>query len=173
MDRDGVINKIVLRKGNPSSPRKFQEFELLPGIELALCHFKEKGFLNIIVTNQPDIARGLMLLSELTRMHKKIEEELKMDDIMVCVHDDMDNCYCRKPKVGMLIEASKKWDIDLKRSFLVGDGWKDMMAGKEAGCTTILLDRVYNKGTVADRHVKDVCEIVGMITEGSLKGSLK
>jgi D-glycero-D-manno-heptose 1,7-bisphosphate phosphatase len=160
LDRDGVINKVLLNNGKPFSPRWFNEFELLPEIENALNFFKEAKFMNIVITNQPDIARGLMKWEELEKMHVFMKEKLLIDDIMVCPHRDKDNCLCRKPKPGALLEAAKKWDIDLKESFFVGDTWKDAMAGEQAGCKTILIDRPYNQGVACDYRVKNLNKVV-------------
>lgn len=163
LDRDGVINKVLLNNGKPFSPRKFEEFEMLPGVENALDSFKNMGFMNIIVTNQPDIALGLMEIQELNKMLALMRETLPVDDIMVCPHADSDYCLCRKPKEGMLIEASEKWGIDLKSAFMVGDTWKDMAAGKNAGCKTILIDMPYNQAVESDYRVKDLREAVEII----------
>lgn len=165
LDRDGVINKVLLNNGKPFSPRSFEDFELFPEVGSILNFLKKMGFINIIVTNQPDIARGLMKMKELNKMHALIQERLPIDDIMVCPHDDADNCDCRKPKYGMLLEAADKWNIDLKKSYLVGDAWKDMEAGKQAGCRTIIIDMPYNKEVAADFRVKDVCEVMRIILE--------
>jgi D-glycero-D-manno-heptose 1,7-bisphosphate phosphatase len=166
MDRDGVINKVLLNNGHPFSPRKLDEFELLPNVKEVLNSFKEMGFINIIVTNQPDIARGLMKIEELNSMHTLIKKRLPIDDIYVCTHDDSDNCSCRKPKPGMLLDAAKKWGIDLNRSFLIGDTWKDMEAGKAAGCKTILIDAPYNKSVSCDYRVRDLKGAETIVMEG-------
>lgn len=159
LDRDGVINKVLLNNGKPFSPRKFHEFGLIQNIEGTLISFKEMGFLNIIITNQPDIARGLMKTEELERMHSLIKKSLMIDDIYVCPHDDSDNCSCRKPKPGMLFDASKKWNIDLSGSYLIGDTWKDVEAGKLAGCKTILIEMPYNQGIECDFRVASLAEV--------------
>lgn len=161
LDRDGVVNKVLLNNDKPLSPRKLDEFELLPKVKEALTFFKEIGFLNIIVTNQPDIARGFMKIEDLERMHALIREKFPIDDIYVCPHDDSDNCSCRKPKPGMLLYASKKWNIDLSSSYLIGDTWKDVEAGKLAGCKTILIDMPYNQGIECDLRVASLAEIAG------------
>jgi len=156
LDRDGVINKAILKEGKPFSPRRFEEFKLFDGIREVLEKFKKKDFLNIIVTNQPDIARGLIERETLEKMHKFIKENLPIDDIFVCPHDDIANCHCRKPKPGMLLEAAKKWDINLNESFIIGDSWKDIEAGKAVGCATILLDNLYNKEAEPDFRARDI-----------------
>ena len=145
LDRDGVLDKVIMREGKPSSPRKFEEFKLLAGAKECLDEFKKMGFLNIIVTNQPDIKRGLLKIEDLEKMHRLVREKLPVDDIMVCPHDDRDHCSCRKPKPGLIKQAVRKWSVDLKKSYVIGDSWKDMGAGRAAGCSTILIKRKYNE----------------------------
>ena len=158
LDRDGVINKVIFRKDNnkPESPRSFEEFELFEGTEDFLKRLKKEGFLTIIVTNQPDIARGLTSRKTLNKMHNFIKDNLSIDDIFVCPHDGDNSCQCRKPKLGMLLQAAKKWDIDLKNSFFIGDTWRDVGTGENAGCTTILIDYPYNKKIKSDFRVNDL-----------------
>lgn len=145
LDRDGIINKVIIRNGKPSSPRRFEEFRFLPNVKKNLKIFKKMGFLNIIFTNQPDVSRGFLEIEELEKMHKLIAEKLPVDDIKFCPHDDSDNCPCRKPKPGLILQAVKKWSIDLKKSYVIGDSWKDMGAGRAASCQTIMIKRKYNK----------------------------
>ncbi len=163
LDRDGVINKVVLKNNKPFSPNRFEDFEFLDGVKDILQKFKEKGFLNIIITNQPDIARGRMDWETLEMMHCYTKANLPVDDIFVCPHDDIDDCCCRKPKPGLLFEAAKKCNIDLKDSFLIGDQGKDVEAGRCAGCTTILIDCPYNKKQDSDFKVSDLYSAVEII----------
>jgi D-glycero-D-manno-heptose 1,7-bisphosphate phosphatase len=166
LDRDGVINKVILKDDRPFSPRSIAEFELSDDIEQFLARSRQVGFMNIVITNQPDIARGLISWDVVEAMHLFIKKNLPVDDIFVCPHDDMDNCNCRKPKHGMLLEAAEKWDIDLTNSFLIGDQWKDMEAGKSAGCITILLEFSYNRGLQSDFIVKDLRTALKIIKPG-------
>jgi len=145
LDRDGVINKAIIRSSGFSSPWSLTEFEIIGEAEEALVELKKLEFLNIIITNQPDIARGNLLLSELEKMHQFILNRLPIDDIEYCPHDDKDNCDCRKPKPGMILRAAQKWNIDLKNSYVIGDMWKDIETGKLAGCKTFLIRQEYNK----------------------------
>lgn len=164
LDRDGIINRVIMRNGKPSSPWKLEEFKLLPDVKKCLKSFKEIGFLNIIFTNQPDISRGFLKREELEKMHKIITEKLPIDEIELCPHDNIDNCFCRKPKPGLMLEAAKKWSIDLKQSYVIGDGWKDMGAGKAAGCPTILISKEYNKDLKDyDFKVKSLAQAVRII----------
>jgi D-glycero-D-manno-heptose 1,7-bisphosphate phosphatase len=145
LDRDGVINRVIIRGNKISSPWKLEEFEFLPGVKDVLKKLREAGFLNIVVTNQPDVKRGNLKVEELEKMNQILKENLPIEEIKICPHDDSDNCSCRKPKPGLLIEAAKKYGIDLKNSFLIGDGWKDVEAGKAVGCKVILLKTDYNQ----------------------------
>lgn len=163
LDRDGIINNIIVRDNNPFSPRSFGEFELIHGIEVPLYSFRGRGFLNIIVTNQPDVSRRLLPIDELNKMHALIIERLPVDDIMICPHDDADNCNCRKPKAGMLVYAAEKWDINIKESYLVGDSWRDIEAGKAVGCKTILLDMPYNQEVRSDHRVIDLMGAMALV----------
>lgn len=166
LDRDGVINRVVFQSGLPSSPRSVEEFEILPQAPEAVRTLREDlGFIAIIVTNQPDVARGRLTRDELDRMHDLLRSSVEVDDIYVCPHDDSDSCGCRKPRAGMLEEAAAKWGIDLGRSFMVGDSWKDIEAGKEAGCRTFLIQTPYNSGVAADFVANDLCEAVQAIAK--------
>lgn len=156
MDRDGVINHMVRREGSLSSPRVFSEFCLMDGVSEAMAAFHAANYLLLVVTNQPEIARGLLPPGELLKMHTYITQALPIDDLRVCVHDDDDGCACRKPKPGMLLELAAKWNVDLKASFMIGDTWKDMEAGQKAQVTTCLLDRTYNKEAVCVHRMLDL-----------------
>lgn len=154
LDRDGVINRVIIKHGKPYSPRILADFKFTEGIKEVLNELKRAGFLLIVVTNQPDVARGFLDKETLEEFHDLIRRELSVDDIIVCPHDDADNCDCRKPKPGMILAAARKWDIDLKNSFLIGDTWKDMAAGRAAGCETVLLDAVYNRNLKETQRTK-------------------
>jgi len=136
LDRDGVLNRSLVRDGKPYAPTHFSEFELLPGVPAALVRLREHGFLNIVVTNQPDVATGKQRLADLNVLHERLKAELALDAIKTCCHVDADNCACRKPKPGLLIEAAREFNIDLGASFMVGDRWRDVAAGQRAGCKT-------------------------------------
>jgi len=154
LDRDGVINRVIMRAGLPASPRTVREFRLRRGAAGFVCRLRESGFAVFIVTNQPDIARGLLDPAALEAMHARIRKVMRVDGILVCPHDAGDRCACRKPLPGMLAGAARKGGIDLSRSFLLGDGEKDMGAGRAAGCATILLKTAYNRGVAADHRVR-------------------
>ncbi len=163
LDRDGVINKVIIKDGKAYSPRRFGEFEFMENVAEQIKKIKAAGYYIIVVTNQPDIARGEMDISDLNEMTETIKANLSVDEISICPHDDADNCTCRKPKPGMLVDAAEKYEIDLNASFLIGDGWKDMEAAKNAGCKGILMDAFYNKGVCCFRRVRDMKEAINII----------
>jgi D-glycero-D-manno-heptose 1,7-bisphosphate phosphatase len=173
LDRDGVVNKIVIREGKICSPRTMAEFQWEDGISDAVATLRENGFRIIIVTNQPDIARLKMSPLTLSAMTERIYHSLRVDSVFVCPHDDPDGCECRKPKPGMLLYAAHMLGFDCRVAFIVGDGWKDMAAGRAAGCTTILLDRPYNRDVACDFRVSSLSEGVGVILELQKKVGLQ
>jgi D-glycero-D-manno-heptose 1,7-bisphosphate phosphatase len=170
LDRDGVINQVILKNGKLFSPRTLDEFVLCDGIAAFLAGSKKAGFLNIVITNQPDVARGLVDFRTIQAMHDYVKRNLPVDDILFCPHDDADNCRCRKPKPGMLIDAAAKWKIDLGVSFMMGDQRKDVEAGKNAGCITILLDRPYNKNVSCDYKAQNLESALIFITSQKNRG---
>lgn len=139
LDRDGVINQMVTRNGKRQAPYNLEELELLPGVKEACEKLKAASFLLIVVTNQPDVSRGWTSLDSVHLINNKIKEWLPIDDIQICFHVDADQCLCRKPLPGMLLEAAKTWKIDLTHSYMVGDRYGDISAGRQAGCTTFLV----------------------------------
>jgi D-glycero-D-manno-heptose 1,7-bisphosphate phosphatase len=137
LDRDGVINNGVLRNGVRSAPFSVSELEILPGVGAALTSLRAAGFQLIVVTNQPDVARGQAVKEHVESIHRHLLSELPLDDIRVCYHDDDDRCACRKPMPGMLYAAAVERQVRLAESFMVGDRWRDIGAGRAAGCRTI------------------------------------
>jgi len=163
LDRDGVINKVIFRDGHPASPRNLKEFVLNDGIRQAIRKLKDFGFRIIVVSNQPDVARGEITQGLLDLMTQRMLREVSIDHVYTCPHDDINQCSCRKPKPGMLFKAAYQWEIDLSSSFLIGDTWKDIEAGKAAGCKTILLNAPYNQDVHCDFRVKLLAEAVDII----------
>ena len=145
LDRDGVLNRAFVREGKPYPPAAVGEMEIVPGARECLLELKRLGFLLIVVTNQPDVARGRQTREAVEQMHRRLLENLSLDDILTCYHDDGDGCLCRKPRPGLLIEAARKHGLELKESFLIGDRWRDMDAGRAAGSKTILIDYRYRE----------------------------
>jgi len=145
LDRDGVINASVVRNGKPYPPASLEEMKILPGVVEAIQSLRQAGFAVVVVTNQPDVATGFQRKEMVEAMHRNICNELLIDDVRVCYHIDADNCACRKPKPGMLLEAAHDLTIDLTCSFMVGDRWRDIEAGKAAGCYTFFIDYGYEE----------------------------
>ena len=170
LDRDGVVNQVIFRNGQPASPRTLKEFILVEGIPKAVTKLQDASFFVLVVTNQPDIARKKLNPIVLEQISETIRQSLAINDIMVCPHDNSDNCACRKPRPGMLISLAAQWQIDLRRSWIMGDSWKDMAAGKSAGCQTILIDRHYNVGTEADFKAENVLDATNLILNLTSRG---
>lgn len=154
LDRDGVINKLVMVDGKGRAPYTLEDFGLFPGVEEACQKLKDSDFLTIVVTNQPDVARGWVERSSVELINNKIRELLPLDDIKICFHTNKDNCLCRKPMPGMLLEAALDWGIDLGESFMIGDRYGDIAAGVSAGCKTILVGPGDVQGTYPDPTYK-------------------
>ena len=165
LDRDGVINANLERDGKPVAPTSLAEFQILPGVDEAVRRLKAAGFLIVIATNQPDVRNGITPREAMEAMHAEIRKQMPIDDIMICLHNDADNCACRKPKPGLLLQAAAKHGIDLKSSYFVGDRWKDVHAGKAAGCHTIFVDYGYVQDQPAepDKMVRSLSEAVELI----------
>ncbi len=145
LDRDGVLLKPVIRDGRPYPPASLEEMEIFPEAPAALARLRERGFALVVVTNQPDVARGTQSARVLDRMHAALARALPLDDILTCPHDDADHCACRKPKPGLIEEAARRHALDPARSFLIGDRWRDIDAGHAAGCTCLLIDYGYRE----------------------------
>jgi D-glycero-D-manno-heptose 1,7-bisphosphate phosphatase len=174
LDRDGVLNGSVIRDGVSRPPISLDEFELLPGVRDAVGRLKNAGYLLVVVTNQPDIARGSQTLAVVDAMNQLVESALGVDAVLVCPHDDDDNCACRKPKPGLLLEAMERFDIDRDRSFMVGDRWRDVAAGRAAGCRTVQVGSLDEGGLSMVPSVRraDLAEAVNWILSAET-GSLE
>jgi transaldolase len=140
LDRDGVINESVVGPdGIPRPPPSLDEFRVVTGTLEACRVLRQLGFLLIVVTNQPDVARRTQTRDAVEAINRRLARALPIDDIRVCYHDDVDECDCRKPRPGLLLSAARDWGIDLSSSYMIGDRWKDIEAGRRAGCTTVLI----------------------------------
>ncbi|MEA2337114.1 MAG: D-glycero-D-manno-heptose 1,7-bisphosphate phosphatase [Thermoanaerobaculia bacterium] len=144
LDRDGVINRAVVRDGKPHPPDTIEELEVLDGVPEVLLKLRDAGFLLIVVTNQPDVARGTQTREVVESMHARLMAELAIDEIVACYHDG-DDCDCRKPEPGALLDAARRHGIDLERSFMIGDRWRDIEAGQRAGCRCLFIDYGYRE----------------------------
>jgi len=145
LDRDGVLNRAPVRDGRPQSVVSVEEVELLPGVPEACAMLRDAGFSLIVVTNQPEVARGRVSRDAVEAIHEFLRARLPLDEVRVCYHDDAEGCNCRKPKPGMLLEAARDRGVDLARSFMVGDRWRDIEAGRRAGCKTVFIDYGYDE----------------------------
>lgn len=164
LDRDGIINEVYVVAGKPYPPACVEAVQLTEGIK-ELIDYLHENYLIIVVTNQPDVARGIQTWTELEKINLYLQEKLpKIDCFMVCPHDLNDNCNCRKPKIGLFLQASEKYNIDFSHSYMIGDRFSDIEAGKNAGCKTVFVDYNYNeKKPNADYVVKSIKEIKDII----------
>ena len=138
LDRDGVINRALVRDGLPYSPSSVEELDIPPDVPMALGRLKRAGFALIVVTNQADVARGTRTRAMVEAINHALAEELPLDEFRVCYHDDGDDCACRKPKPGLLLQPPV---YDLAESIMVGDRWRDIEAGRSARVrATVLID---------------------------------
>jgi D-glycero-D-manno-heptose 1,7-bisphosphate phosphatase len=164
LDRDGVLNKSIVTNNKPYPPINLSELVIPKGLKKSLKELKELDYLLIMVTNQPDVARGTKTKEVVDQINNYLKVELCLDDVFCCFHDDPDNCDCRKPKIGMILSACKKWNIDISKSFMVGDRWKDIQCGKNAGLTTFLLEKNYNEKRIKPDHsVSKFSQILNLI----------
>jgi D-glycero-D-manno-heptose 1,7-bisphosphate phosphatase len=153
LDRDGVLNRIVERDGVTASPRIPSELVIEDEAPGALAALKAAGYRLYAVTNQPDIARGLMARSDLDAIHEAVLRALPLDEISACTHDNADNCDCRKPKPGLILSLAARHGVDLSRSWMIGDQDRDIVSGKNAGVSTALLSRQYNSGEQSNADI--------------------
>lgn len=160
LDRDGVLNRAVVRAGKPYPPATLDELDVLPGVPDALARLRAAGFVLIVVTNQPDVARGTQSQANVEAIHRALQHgsfrnpPLPIDEFRVCYHDDTDRCLCRKPAPGMLLEAAHAANIQLSASFMIGDRWRDIEAGRRARCTTLFIDYGYAEAERCLPHVR-------------------
>jgi len=171
LDRDGVLNRGIMREGRLHPPARAEEVEILPGVPEACGLMAAAGLVLIGATNQPDVARGTQTREEVQRINDRILRALPLLEIRTCFHDDADGCACRKPRPGLLRDGARDHDIDLGRSFMVGDRWTDVAAGRAASCLTFLITAPYNERSRCppDHDVADLPEaarrIVALLSE--------
>lgn len=167
LDRDGVLNEAFVRDGVPMPPRSLEEFRVLPGVAEACAELRRAGFVLVVVTNQPDVARGTQTRAEVDRMHERLRSLVPLDEVCVCPHDDSDDCVCRKPQPGLLLDAAQRLNLDLARSASVGDRWRDIEAARRAGVRAIYVERRYSEPEPvgADVAVADLPEAAAWIRQ--------
>ena len=156
LDRDGVINELIYYTdmGIVDSPFTPEQFKLIPDVDKAIKKFQKLGFKTIIVSNQPGVAKNNFAIETFEKIREKMKKELKKKDAVIdseyyCFHHPdvkiskyRKICKCRKPAPGLLLTAAKEHNIDLLKSWMIGDGITDIQAGKAAGCKTILIGRM-------------------------------
>lgn len=173
LDRDGVLNRAKMNNRKPHPPDGEAELEVTANARGLLQRLKEQSYKLLVVTNQPDVSRGITTRDTVEGINRKLAKELPVDEILVCYHSDSDNCDCRKPKAGLLLEGARRHQIDMAASFMVGDRWRDVEAGQNAGCQTILIDGEYDEKAPAqppDVKVRSLEEAVNWILQMSRKG---
>jgi len=159
LDRDGVLNRSLVRDGKPYAPTRIEDFEINPEI-VQLQRLRDAGYLLIVVTNQPDIANGLVTRAFIDQLHTMLNATVAFDEIIVCPHSNHEGCDCRKPKPGMLFQARDRHGITMAHSFMVGDRWRDVLAGQAAGCKTVFIDGGYHEDAPAF-NADYVCQTLG------------
>lgn len=166
LDRDGVLNRALVRDGKPYPPADLHELEILPGVPEALGRLRAAGFMLIVVTNQPDVARGTVAREAVERINAHLAMHLPIDEFRTCYHDSADGCECRKPRPGSLLAAAERHGIDLSSSYMVGDRWRDVEAGANAHCRTVFIDYGYaeKQPQTVDHRVASLAEASYIIT---------
>lgn len=165
LDRDGVLNASVLRQGKPYPPASADEVVVIPGVPEALRRLRDAGYMLIVVTNQPDVARGTTTKEAVEAINRRLAEELPLDEFRTCFHDGPDGCDCRKPRPGMLVAAAAEHGLDLSACLMVGDRWRDIEAGQNAGCATVFIDYGYDEKQPesCDIRARSLAEAADMI----------
>jgi D-glycero-D-manno-heptose 1,7-bisphosphate phosphatase len=163
LDRDGVLNRTFVREGVRRPPASLAQLEILPGVPEALNVLRAHGYSLIVVTNQPDVARGISSRGLVEAIHARLRDALLLDAVLTCLHDDADQCECRKPRPGLLLHAADAFDIELSLSLMVGDSWRDVEAGRRAGCRTFLVDPGREAAAACDFRVGSLAEAASII----------
>jgi D-glycero-D-manno-heptose 1,7-bisphosphate phosphatase len=172
LDRDGVLNEPLIRGGKPFPPGGPEEVAIAPGAAMALEGLRDAGFCLLVVTNQPDVPRGVTTRAAVEGINSLLSRALPLDEFFICYHTDRDGCGCRKPLPGLILEAAAKHSIDLGSSYMVGDRWRDIDAGAAAGCRTILIDRDYRERAPdhrPDYRVRTLAEAADAILKDSTR----
>jgi D-glycero-D-manno-heptose 1,7-bisphosphate phosphatase len=165
IERDGILNRARVERGHQVGPITLEDFHLHTEVTPLLNELKAAGLVLIVTTNQPALSRGILSRRELDRMHQLLRREFPVDDILVCPHEEMDGCSCRKPKSGLLIEAAFKWRLELSRSFVISDKWQDAEAARRAGVTSVLLDSPWLGAVHHDFVMPDLPTLVEKILQ--------
>ena len=145
LDRDGVLNKTIIKSGKPFPPRLMEEIELCEGVQEAIDVLHLLKFKIIVITNQPDISRGHTTLDFVNTVHRILAQDLRIDHFYICAHDDNHKCNCRKPLPGLIKQAANELSINIEKSILVGDRWSDIEAGQAVGCRCFFINYNYKE----------------------------
>jgi len=167
LDRDGVLNQSMLIEGVPKPPNSVEDVEILPGVVEAIQILKKHHFVPVVITNQPDVARGDTTQSQVQAINAYIGSATNIKHFYTCFHDDADMCDCRKPLPGLLYRAAYDLNLSLKDSFMVGDRWRDIGAGNAAGCRSFFIDQSYDerRPELPYIQVDSLLSAAGIITE--------
>jgi D-glycero-D-manno-heptose 1,7-bisphosphate phosphatase len=165
LDRDGVLNRAVVRAGKPYPPADLSELEILPRVPEALLRLRTAGFLTLVVTNQPDVATGKTTQAIVDQIHDHLKRTLALDAVYACLCVEGPGCDCYKPRPGLLLRAASEWGVDRGKSFMIGDRWRDVGAGRAAGCRTIFIDYNYaeRRPETPDFVVRDLAEAADIV----------
>ena len=169
-DRDGIINQAIVRDGCPYPPANLEELHLIPGTIDSMKKLAKAGYVLFGITNQPDVARGTQSREMVESINAFIQAHAPVKEILVCYHDNVDQCDCRKPKPGLILKAAEIYPLDLSRSWMVGDRWQDVAAGQAAGLKTIFVDYHYSEtyqGSPATHILEETFSIAPIILKGS------
>ena len=166
LDRDGVLNRSILIEGVPKPPSCIGDVEILDGVVEAIHILKKHEFVPVVVTNQPDVARGATTQTEVEAINSYIGAATKIQHFYTCFHDDEDHCKCRKPLPGLILRASNDLKLSVNDSFMVGDRWRDIAAGQSAGCQAFFIDYSYPEKlpTIPYRTVSSLLQAVQILT---------
>ena len=165
IERDGLLNHVRVERQHQVTPISLDQFQLKPEAVPLLARLKTAGFILIVTTNQPGLSRGYQSRRELELMHHQLRRALSVDDILVCPHDETDDCPCRKPKPGLLREAAFEWQLNLDRSFVLSDKWQDAEAARQAGCTSLLIRSPWLGSVHHDLILPDLGAVVEKILQ--------
>ena len=169
LDRDGVVVVPESRNGRGYAPRRLQDYRFYHDAHSSLSRLKNAGFLLVVVTNQPDVGKGLISRAVIDEMHARLVRELPVDAVKACIHIADDKCACRKPAPGMLLEAIRDFDLSARDCFMIGDRASDILAGKTVGCRGIFIERGYTepKPQTADFIVTSMADAADVVLRHS------
>jgi D-glycero-D-manno-heptose 1,7-bisphosphate phosphatase len=174
LDRDGVLDRAIVRDGKPYPPASVAELDIPDDVLPALQRALAAGFVLVGVTNQPDVARGTTTRETVEAINRRLMASLPLAEMFVCYHDDRDRCECRKPLPGLILQAAAKYGVDPARSFMIGDRWRDVEAGRRAGCRTIWIDCGYREDwpvAPPDHVVRSLSEAIQFVLQQSQEGT--